>query len=255
MGEGHQWNADVYSSQMGFVTKGGESLIELLGLREGDHVIDWGCGNGELTACLASFGVHVTGIDFSREMIARARSKYPELAFIQADGQRYVHEREADAIFSNAALHWMTDADGTASSMAASLRSGGRLAVEFGGEGNIAAVRKALTASFAETGAERLLQFPWYFPSVGAYTSLLERHGFRVDFAVCYDRPSPLEPGEDGLQLWLDTFANGLLEPLGEALERAVRNRTQERLRAEGLWDGQRWTLDYRRIRVKAVRR
>ncbi|WP_020426715.1 class I SAM-dependent methyltransferase, partial [Paenibacillus riograndensis] len=133
-----QWNTGTYDKDMAFVSRFGESLIELLQPQPGERVIDWGCGTGDLAAAIAGHGASVTGIDASPEMIAAARSKHPQLEFVLADGQAYRSEPAADAIFSNAALHWLLDAEGAVSSMAASLRPGGRLIAEFGGQGNIA---------------------------------------------------------------------------------------------------------------------
>lgn len=248
------WNTGTYDKDMAFVSRFGESLIELLQPRSGETIIDWGCGTGDLAAVIADSGATVIGIDASADMLDTARSKHPELTFIQADGQRYVAEQPADAIFSNAALHWMTDAEHVAASMAASLKSGGRLVVEFGGHGNIASIVKGLPSAFAAVGQESKLQLPWYFPSIGQYTSLLERHGLTVDLALCFDRPTPLVTGEHGLVDWIDTFANGILSVLSPAERKEVLSRMEEQLRPALYRDG-RWVMDYRRIRVAAHKR
>jgi len=239
---------------MPFVSQGGMDLLGALDARPGSFVIDWGCGTGDLAARIAESGAEVLGIDYSRDMVEEARRKYPGIRFEQADGQRFVSDRLADAVFSNAALHWMQDADGAAASIAASLKSGGRFVAEFGGEGNVGAIREALEDAFEAVGAADKLRFPWYFPTVGEYASLLERHGMRVDWAACFDRPTPLEGGDGGLRIWLDIFAGGILAALGTEEEAEVRSRTEALLRDRLFADG-RWVADYRRIRVTAWRR
>ncbi|MFC3747812.1 class I SAM-dependent methyltransferase [Paenibacillus sp. GCM10012306] len=248
------WHTSTYDKDMAFVSQFGESLIDLLQPQPGERIIDWGCGTGDLATAIASHGAAVTGIDASAEMIRTARSKYPELTFIEADGQNYVAEPAADAIFSNAALHWLLDADGAAASIAASLRPGGRLVVEFGALGNIASIVAGLPRAFAAIGQSDKQRLPWYFPSTGQYTSLLERHGFTVDFALCFDRPTPLEGGEQGFATWLNTFANGILKVLSPAERAEVISRMEEALKPTLFQEG-RWVMDYRRIRVLAYKR
>jgi trans-aconitate methyltransferase len=250
----NHWEAGRYDAYMPFVSRGGIDLIGMLDVQPGAFLIDWGCGTGDLAARIAERGAEVLGIDFSREMIEEAKRKYPAVRFEQADGQRYVSARQADAVFSNAALHWMQDAEGAAASIAASLRTGGRFAAEFGSDSNIAAIREALEAAFSAIGAADRLRFPWYFPSVGQYATVLERQGMRIEWAACFDRPTPLEGGKGGLQIWLDTFANGILAVLSADEEREVRSRTEAALRGQLYADGG-WTADYQRIRVSAVKR
>lgn len=248
-----KWNTGAYDADMAFVSKYGESLVSLLQPQPGERIIDWGCGTGDLAAAIAAQGADTTGIDASPEMIAKAQLKHPELTWILADGQSYVAEEPADAVFSNAALHWLKDAEGAAASIAASLRHGGRFIAEFGALGNIASVVAGLPEAFATAGAGHKLVLPWYFPSAGQYASLLERNGLTVDLVHCYDRPTPLANGEQGLRQWLDTFADGILSVLSPGEREAVLGSMEQRLKPM-LWQENRWVMDYRRIRVAAVR-
>ncbi|MFC4102940.1 class I SAM-dependent methyltransferase [Paenibacillus xanthanilyticus] len=250
-----RWHAQGYDESMAFVSRYGGELVEWLNAKAGERVLDWGCGTGDLAAELARTGAVVTGIDGSADMIARARVKYPQLDWRVADGQSYVSEEPADAIFSNAALHWMTDAEGAAASMSASLRPGGRLVAEFGAAGNIRLIREALGASWTAALAPGAPAWPWYFPTVGEYASLLERAGLEVRTALRVDRPTPLSDGEQGMRVWLATFANGILSGLAEEVREAVVAETERRLAETGLWDGVRWTADYERLRIVAVKR
>ncbi len=245
------WNTGTYDKDMAFVSRFGAPLIELLQPQPGERVIDWGCSTGDLAAAIASYGASVTGIDASPDMIAAARSKHPQLEFVLADGQDYRSEPAADAIFSNAALHWLRDAEGAVSSMAASLRPGGRLIAEFGGQGNIASVTAGLPRAFDAIGCSSKLELPWYFPSIGEYAALLERNGFTVDLALCFDRPTPLQGGEQGFRQWLNTFADGILSVLSPDQRTAVLASLEQELKLQ-LFQGDQWVMDYRRIRVAA---
>ncbi|OMD05703.1 methyltransferase domain-containing protein [Paenibacillus sp. FSL R5-0636] len=249
-----QWNTQTYDTDMAFVSQFGESLIELLRPQPGEQIIDWGCGTGDLAAAIAARGATVTGIDASAEMIQTARDKHPHLSFVLADGQTYVAEQPVDAVFSNAALHWLTDANGAAASIVASLRVGGRFVAEFGGLGNIASIVAGLPQAFAAIGCSHKLHLPWYFPSIGEYATLLEKHGLTVDLALCFNRPTPLEGLEQGFQRWLNTFADGILSVLTPIERAEVLSSMEQKLKPTLYQDG-RWVMDYRRIRVVAYKR
>jgi SAM-dependent methyltransferase len=61
---------------------------------------------------------------------------------------------EFDAVFSNAALHWMRDAAAVLGSVHRALRPGGRFVAEMGGAGNVAAIRSALVAALDRRGLD-----------------------------------------------------------------------------------------------------
>jgi trans-aconitate methyltransferase len=235
------WDAARYQARHSYVYNHGESLIDLLDPLADERILDLGCGSGQLTAKIAAKGAHVIGLDRSEEMIAEARRNFPALTFDVADAANFSVDLPADAVFSNAVLHWVKDADGVAKSVAYALRTGGRFVVEMGGKGNVQTILDALreVAGPAET--------PWYFPSVGEYTSLLERHGFEISFATLFDRPTRVE-GEDGLEDWLIMFARSVI---GEDRASEIRREVANLLRPKMFRDGA-WTLDYRRLQVIA---
>lgn len=252
--EQQTWRPESYDQRMAFVSAYGESLVDLLHAQPGETVIDWGCGTGDLAAVIAETGAKVSGIDFSAEMIESAKQKFPSIAFQVADGQRYVADEPVDAVFSNAALHWMKDADAVAASIAASLKPGGRFVAEFGGSGNIQAVTEKLREAFEVLKVSQPFVFPWYFPTIGEYGAVLERAGFEVHTAALFDRPTKQVGGEDGLRGWLTTFANGILSVLSAEEADAVVRWTEEQLRPALHSNGE-WHVDYRRLRVTASRK
>ncbi|MEZ5352317.1 MAG: class I SAM-dependent methyltransferase [Bryobacteraceae bacterium] len=203
-------------------------------------ILDVGCGTGQLTARIAEAGAVVHGIDASAEMIAQARSNYPALSFEQADIARFRTGPLFDAVFSNAVLHWVLDAEAAAQSIALALAPGGRFIAEFGGKGNVGALLGALQEL---TGIGN----PWYFPSVGEYAPILERNGLEVSQAFLFDRLTRTEQGPSGLRDWIRMF--GREWPREEAFLSAMEEKLRPRLYRDGAWH-----IDYRRIRVVAVK-
>jgi hypothetical protein len=136
------------------------------------------------------------------------------------------------------------NADGVAQSVAQALLPGGRFVVDMGGKGNVQKVIDAVRdiAGNVET--------PWYFPSVGEYTSLLEWYGFEIAFATLFDRPTRVE-GEDGLEDWLLMFCGPMLAGFSEDRAKEIRREVARHLRPKMFHDDG-WTLDYRRLRVIA---
>ncbi len=244
------WDAARYQDQHSFVWRFGANLLELLNPQAGERILDVGCGTGQLTAEIARSGAAVLGLDNSPEMLTEARRNYPDLTFVAADASSFQFPESFDAVFSNAALHWVKDAEGAARSIAQALRPGGRFVAEFGGKGNIASVQAALRAVFGPAADERS---PWYYPSIGEYAPLLERHGFEVRDASLFDRPTPLE-GPDGMANWLRMFTQTYLRDLPAERADEVVQQMVEHLRPTLYRDGV-WTVDYRRLRVVCVRR
>lgn len=244
------WDPNSYDEGHSFVYEYGEGVVDLLDPVEGERVLDLGCGTGHLSAAIADRGATVVGLDQSAEMVKQARAAHPKLQFRESDARDLTAEEPFDAVFSNAALHWIDDADQDAvlSGVVDALRPGGRFVAEMGGVGNVKQVVAAAHAELAERGYET--DNPWYFPSIGEYTPRLERHGFEVRQAVLFDRPTELE---DGMTAWLEMFGDGLLGPVPDDELPTVVDGIAERLRPALFEDG-RWTADYRRLRFSAVR-
>ena len=246
------WDAELYEAKHGFVWKFGEGLVELLNPKPGERILDLGCGPGQLTRQIAERGAIVTGLDSSAEMIGQARQNYPDLDFVLADAATMRFDQEFDAVFSNAALHWMLDAAAVAAAISRALRPGARLIAEMGGRGNISQIERAIAKVLRENGYSFENVRRTFFPSVAEYSALLEQNGLEVRFASLFDRPTDLD-GEQGMRNWLEQFAWYYFEnmPPGLRLEAqdAVVNELRPKLYIDGLWQA-----DYRRLRISAVK-
>jgi trans-aconitate methyltransferase len=245
------WDAARYDEDQSFVTDYGTPLVDLLDPAPGGTVLDLGCGTGDLTASVADrIGQEgrAVGVDRAPSMVRRARDRHQSPSLVRAD-LRALPIAGADAALSNAALHWVpaADQDRVLDGVAAALRPGGRVVAELGGTGNVASVVAAANAARRERGHEPV--DPWYFPSVGEYTTRLERAGFEVRLARLFDRPTELD-SEDGLASWLMQFGDPLFGDLDD--RGAVTSAVVDRLRADR-FDGTSWTLDYRRLRFVAI--
>jgi len=248
-----RWDADRYEERHSFVWNLAAGVIDLLKPQPGERILDLGCGTGQLTERIAQSGAEVVGIDRDAAMIARAKEHYPSLHFDVADATRFHFSAPFDAIFSNAALHWVKPPEMAVACMAQALKPGGRLVAEFGGKGNIEKIETALGRALDESGhREWRERYPWYYPSIGTYASLLEAHGFRVTSAALFDRPTELE-GEDAMENWVRMFGQSFLQSLPEGEWPGIFRRVEELARPALYRDG-RWWADYRRLRVLAVR-
>lgn len=194
------WNASLYDERHSFVSSFGSDLIGLLQAKKGEHILDLGCGTGDLAHSLSELGVTVVGIDKSKNMIDQAKVKYPNRVFHVGDATELDYQNEFDAVFSNAVLHWVKPPKQALQSIYKTLKPKGRLVAEFGGKGNVQIITDEILNQFERYGIEFTDgQFPWYFPSIGEYSALMEEVGFRVVHALHFDRPTPLD-GEHGLR-------------------------------------------------------
>lgn len=245
------WNANLYKSNYAFVFQYGSSLIEWLQPQAGEQILDLGCGTGELTAKLAETGAQVTGLDASASMIESAQRNFPQLDFVVANAASFSLPKQYDAIFSNAALHWMLDKEAVAARMYQHLKPGGRLILEMGAQGNVAGLLQALEQAMQQHGYS-YAPF-WYFPSVGEYTSILEQYGFKVQQALYFDRATELADPENGIIDWFDMFGDHFFENMPAATRTAILQQAQESLRPTHFRDGK-WVADYVRLRIAAVK-
>jgi trans-aconitate methyltransferase len=247
-----KWDPELYEARHGFVWKFGEGLVEFLNPQKGERILDLGCGPGQLTHKIAQLGAEVTGLDASPAMIGQARQNYPQLRFVLEDAVAMHFEQEFDAVFSNAALHWMLDAQGVIKAIAKALRKGGRLMAEMGGKGNIRHIERAIQAVLPRYYGDAVPARRTYFPSVSEYAGLLEADGLEVRMAQLFDRPTPLA-GEDGMANWIKQFKWFYFEELpNPQREKALAEVVEELRPALRKADG--WCADYRRLRIHAVK-
>jgi trans-aconitate methyltransferase len=239
----------LYDTRHAFVAAYGEDVVRLLDAQSGEKILDVGCGTGDHVAALRARGVVATGLDASPDMVRRASAKYPGLPVEVGDVRQLAADASHDAVFSNAVLHWVPQADEAAAAIYGALRPGGRFIAEFGGSGNVAAIVDGV-ATVRERWGLAAASSPWYYPTVGEYAAVLERTGFEVRQAYLFDRPTRLD-GDHGLTAWLRMF--------GEALLTAVSDRDAflsdvEAVLRPRLWRDGTWWADYRRLRVQAVK-
>jgi trans-aconitate methyltransferase len=248
------WDAGLYASKHGYVHSLVADLVDEIDDWTGLRVVDVGCGTGELTDELRRRGAEVVGVDSSLPMIRAAQERFTGLDLQTGDARNLSWEGELDVVFSNAALHWVPEADQVAASFARALKSGGRLLLEMGGSGNVAAIRDALTETLTERGHRaNAATMPWYFPTVGQYAAHLEDAGFVVKRGALFERPTTLE-GEEGMANWLQMFARAFFEGLDAAEVQAVTSAVANKLRASLYRNGQ-WHADYVRLRMYAEKR
>lgn len=244
-----QWDSSLYDDRHSFVWKKSADLVDLLDPKPGERILDLGCGTGHLTAEIAARGAEVTGLDSSPAMIGQARQNYPKVSFALGDARKLRFDQPFEAVFSNAALHWIPQASEVAASVAAALKPGGRLVLEMGARGNIARILGALEPVLREAGYDP--RNPWFFPSAAEYSTILEQHGFEIQALSTFERWNRLEHPERGLREWLEMFAGVWFEGVPEAARPAILTEVEARLAPVLRCDGA-WFADYRRLRVIA---
>lgn len=249
-----EWDAKLYDDKHAWVWKRGEGVVELLAPQKGERILDLGCGTAHLTARIAASGAEVLGLDASEGMIAKARAEFPQLDLRVADGRDFRLEAPVDAVFSNAALHWMQPPGAVLACVARALKPGGRLVAEMGGKGNLATLLESVRASVLGAGFDApRIEDDLYFPSPAQYAALLEGHGLGVRQMLHFPRPTPLDGGPDGLRTWVRQFGMHLFHVVPEAERERVLRDIEARLRPK-LWDGERWVADYWRLRFVAIK-
>lgn len=245
---GQTWSADSYDAHARFVSDLAGGVVEWLALKPGEHILDLGCGDGILTAGLRDAGAHVVGVDSSAEFVAAARERGLDVRLM--DGQKLDFGPEFDAVFSNAALHWMTDAASVVRGVFGALKPGGRFVAEFGGHGNVAAIVTAMRAVAMRRKGDLALAHPWYFPAPDVYRALLEQQGFSVRRIALFPRPVVLKTG---IAEWLMLFRKPFFQQFGQEADAALQEAV-DLLRPSLCDENGNWTADYVRLRVEAVK-
>jgi trans-aconitate methyltransferase len=244
-----RWSAERYAETAHFVPALGAPVLDLLAPSQGEHILDLGCGDGVLTEKIVAAGAAVIAVDAGPDMVAAARARGIDARVM--DGQNLTFSGEFDAVFSNAALHWMRDQQAVLAGAYRALKPGGRFVAEMGGHNNTAAIIVALSAVLArrELDAHRLN--PWYFPSAEAYRKKLEQARFTVEEIAIIPRPTTLPTG---IEAWLDAFAEDFLGPLPQPDRSRARAEVADLLRPVLMDEAGTWIADYVRLRFRAIR-
>lgn len=224
--------------------------MELLAPKSGERILDMGCGDGALTGKLAAMGCNVVGVDSSGEQIQAARRRGLDVCIM--DGHQLSFNEEFDAVFSNAALHWMKSPNDVIAGVRRALKPSGRFVAEFGGYGCIAKVAVALYSSLTRRGIDAAAINPWYFPTIDDYGARLACGGFDVTWIALIPRPTVL-PGK--MTGWLETFAETFTSALPPQDRAPFLSEVQEALRPDLCTPEGKWVVDYVRLQFSAVRR
>lgn len=248
-----KWDSGLYDHKHDFVSKYGEDLVDILNPKPGEEILDIGCGTGDLAQLITDRGAHVTGIDSSKEMIETARKKYPSIDFEIQSATSFSFNKKFDAVFSNAALHWIREKEKVIKQVYKCLKPGGRFVAELGGKGNVEKIIDALKSALAAHGFIKESQVQtWYFPSLSEYASLLEANGFRVIFASHFDRETALKDSH-GIANWLRMFGRSYLENISDKDVDEILKEVEQQLRPSNFRDGK-WFADYKRLRIAALK-
>jgi SAM-dependent methyltransferase len=243
-----EWSARRYAETAHFVPALGASVLELLAPSAGERILDLGCGDGVLTEKLVAAGATVVAVDAAPDMVAAARTRGID-ARVMA-GQDLTFDREFDAVFSNAALHWMRPPEAVLAGVRRALKPGGRFVAEMGGHNNTAAIIVALSAVLVQHGVDACRFNPWYFPSAAAYRGKLEAVGFAVEDIRIVPRPTVLPTS---IEPWLETFAGSFFSALPEPDRVRAHAEVANLLRPVLMDEAGTWIADYVRLRFSAT--
>jgi trans-aconitate methyltransferase len=242
----NRWTSDAYRTNALYVPALGAAVLELLNPKAGERILDLGCGEGSLTDKIVAAGSTVVAVDASEEMIGAARARGLDARLI--DAERLPFEREFDAVFSNAVLHWVRDHDAMLHGVHRALKPGGRFVAEFGGHGNIAAIQVAIRSVLAHRGWETNIHR--YYATPAEYSARLRSHGFDVREIALIPRPTPLPTGMRG---WLETFECATLDRIPQNLRESFIQEVEDLLREEICDSHGNWTAHYVRLRFLAT--
>ena len=243
------WDPERYARNARFVADLGAPVLDLLAARAGERILDLGCGDGVLTAKLAALGCAVVGVDGSAAQMEAARRLGLDARVM--DGEKLSFDAEFDAVFSNAALHWMRNADAVIAGVWHALRPGGRFVAELGGHGCVAKIKNVLVQALNRRGLDGEAAVPWYFPTVEEYSAKLKNAGFSINYIALIPRPTVLAAD---IKVWLETFGESFTATLPPSERPAYLEEVQETLRpllcdVEG-----KWIADYVRLRFAALK-
>ncbi|MBL41131.1 MAG: SAM-dependent methyltransferase [Rhodospirillaceae bacterium] len=242
-----KWNPSYYASNARFVSELGSGILKKLSACKGEKILDLGCGDGFLTQKIIEQGSKVIAIDSSPEFIEVAKKNGIDAHVI--NGHNIPYKNCFDAVFSNAALHWMLDPEAVIIGVSNALKSGGRFVAEFGGAGNVKKIINSIKDEFDSQGLIDIFAVPWYLPPLEEYKLKLESYNFLVREIELFDRPTKL-PSDVGK--WLDTFADPFFKDVDEKLKEEMKKNIIINLSKLICDDQGVWWADYVRLRFVA---
>jgi SAM-dependent methyltransferase len=242
------WSARRYAETAHFVPALGGPVLKLLAPRAGERILDLGCGDGVLTKEIVASGAAVVAVDAAPDMVAAARARGIDARVMR--GQDLAFDNEFDAVFSNAALHWMQPPDAVLAAIRRALKPRGRFVAEMGGHNNTAAIIVALSAVLGRRGLDAHRLSPWYFPSAAAYRAKLLAAGFTIEDIRIVPRPTALPTS---IESWLDTFGGAFFGALPEPDRLPTRAEVVDLLRPVLMDEEGTWIADYVRLRFRAT--
>jgi len=185
------WDAHDYAQHSSAQLKWARELITKLHLRGDESLLDIGCGNGRVTAEIASLlpDGYVTGIDSSPDMIKLAENTFPhhiftQLYFTRMDAREINFINRFDIVFSNATLHWVKDHNPVLSGIYRALKNKGRFLLQMGGKGNAADMVKTVESVMAKKNWRKYFtgyKFPYRFYDTDEYAKLIKETGLTAN--------------------------------------------------------------------------
>ncbi len=245
-----KWDSKLYDNAQAYVSEYGKELISFIPQKENQKILDLGCGTGDLTNQIyKNFKCNIIGSDNSTEMIENSKVKYPNLNFEIFDACKIPFQNEFDIIFSNAVFHWILNQTQLHKSIFNALKDGANLICEFGAYKNIEKISNSFAKAISHYGDT--YTSPFYFPKVENHISILEDNGFYIEKIYDFDRPTILPNGYLGLRQWICQFFSDYLNKYDMVKQENILLFIEKDLN-ELMFDGKKWTADYRRLRVIA---
>jgi len=243
------WSPETYLRHGAFVSLLGEPVVQILSPKAGERILDLGCGEGILTEKIVESGADVLGMDNSEAQVEAAKARGFEAVAMDAHEMEF--ENEFDAVFSNAALHWMSPLSKVFENVFRALKPGGRFVAEMGGAGNIQSIRMALYNALMHRGIDPAHYDPWSYLGDSSATMMLQRAGFETRSVTLIRRPTDL-PGDIGP--WLETFAGSFMQAVPEEQHPALIDEVRDKLQSTLFDPHNKWVADYVRLRFKVVK-
>jgi trans-aconitate methyltransferase len=188
MSKPREWDSAAYHRISGPQHSWGQKVLARLRLRGDELVLDAGCGTGRLTGELLEQlpRGRVVALDLSQNMTGTARQNLlprfgERTEFAVADLQNLPFVGSFDCIFSTASFHWVPDHNLLFRSLHASLKPGGWLIAQCGGQGNLTRLRDRLAQLSASSKYEAYLgryRDSWIFADAQTTRERLRGAGF-----------------------------------------------------------------------------